>query len=92
MTGFAILLGPITTTWRTVGYCHRQSHRQSHHHGHGHGNVDAIGDDDAGAEVKLAGDGKEVHSGPTSLEEVDLFGKCEEDRNIEEEEKEIYSV
>ena len=55
MTGFAILLGPITTTWRTVGYCHR--HRQSHHHGHGDGNVDAIGDDDAGAEVKLARDG-----------------------------------
>ena len=88
MTGFAILLGPITTTWRTVGYCHRQSH----HHGHHHGNADAIGDDDAGAEVKLAGDGEEVHCGQTSLEEVDLFGKCGEDRNIEEEEKEIYSA
>jgi len=47
--------------------------------------VDAQGDDNKGAEVKLARDGKEVHCGTTSLEKVE---KLNLSRNVLKKENE----
>ena len=59
-----------TTSVLQPCHCHQHRYTHSHCHNHRHHNVNQKGDNNKGAEVKLARDGSEVHRGQTSLEKV----------------------